>query len=110
VVSKDASEHDIMQRIRKAAPLYQCVLLRNNVGHTTSSDGRHIIFGLCVGSSDLIGWTTKNNVAIFTAIEVKTRVGRVTKEQQRFIDAVKKAGGLAGVARSVEDFIKIICN
>ena len=37
------------------------------------------------------------------AIEVKAERGRVTPEQQRFIDVVREAGGVAGVARSVDD-------
>ena len=37
------------------------------------------------------------------AIEIKTEKGRVTPYQQRFIDRVNDAGGLAFVARSIED-------
>ena len=37
------------------------------------------------------------------AIEVKTERGCVTAYQQRFIDRVNDAGGLAFVARSIED-------
>jgi hypothetical protein len=57
------------------------------------------------GVSDLIGWTTPSHgetLAIFTAIEVKDR-GKPTAEQLAFISMVLKAGGRAGVARSVED-------
>ena len=68
-------------------------------------------FGLCKGSADLIGWTTRTiteemvgqQVAIFTSIEVKTPTGRVRPEQQQWLDAVAKAGGIAAVARSVAD-------
>ncbi len=42
-------------------------------------------------------------VAVFTSIEVKSSTGRVRPEQQQWIDAVQAAGGIAGVARSVED-------
>ena len=42
-------------------------------------------------------------VAVFTSIEVKSPTGRVRPEQQQWIDAVQAAGGIAGVARSVED-------
>ena len=44
----------------------------------------------------------------FIAIEVKSSTGRVRPEQARFLAAVKALGGLAGVARSVEDARKII--
>lgn len=81
-------------------------------------DVRPLNAGLCVGSSDLIGWTTVKitpdmvgrEVAIFTAVEVKALRGRATADQVNFIDQVQKAGGLAGVARSPEEARKIIAN
>ena len=51
------------------------------------------------GVADIIGC---HNGRMF-AIEVKTERGRVTPYQQRFIDRVNDAGGLAFVARSIED-------
>lgn len=39
-------------------------------------------------------------------IEVKTDRGRVSEHQQRFIDNINAAGGIAFVARSIEDVIK----
>lgn len=72
-------------------------------------------YGLCKGSSDLIGYTTitigpehiGQQLAVFTAIEVKDR-GVPTPEQLHFITQVKAAGGLAGVARSVDEALAII--
>jgi len=72
--------------------------------------------GLCVGSSDLIGWTTivisedmvGRPVAVFTAIEGKTGRLQATEEQVKFIQAVNMAGGYAGVARSSGDAVEII--
>jgi hypothetical protein len=71
------------------------------------------------GISDLIGWTTIDRwgkfasegvapIAIFTAVEVKGPRTRPTPEQLAFIDTVRRAGGRAGVARSVEDARLII--
>ena len=92
-------------------------LLRNNVGALQAPGGRLVRYGLgqsgatrVVGSSDLIGWHSititpdmvGQTVAVFAAVEVKDR-GRATKEQEAFISAVRAAGGLAGVARSVDD-------
>jgi hypothetical protein len=73
--------------------------------------GVPVRYGLQPGSSDLIGWRTVTitpemvgqQVAVFTSIEVKTPTGRVKPEQQQWLDAVQAAGGIAGVARSVED-------
>ena len=67
-------------------------------------------YGLCKGSSDLIGWRSLTitpdmvgqTVAVFAAIEVKDR-GTPTPEQLHFIAQVQAAGGLAGVARTVAE-------
>lgn len=82
-------------------------LFRNNVGVLLTEDGRKVRVGLCNGSSDLIGWQTRviggQRVAVFTAIEVKRPGGQVTDEQQRFLQAVADAGGIAGVAHSEQE-------
>lgn len=70
---------------------------------------RRLHAGLCLGSSDLIGWTTVEitpemvgqKVAIFTAIEVKTGNLKATKEQKNFIDIVNASGGIGKVERDV---------
>ena len=53
------------------------------------------------GVSDVIGCHNGQ----FIAIEIKSGKGRVTPYQQRFIDRVNDAGGLAFVARSLQDVI-----
>jgi|DEB0MinimDraft_3_1074331.scaffolds.fasta_scaffold00323_14 penicillin-binding protein-related factor A (putative recombinase) len=54
------------------------------------------------GTSDILGlWHDK-----FLAIEVKTARGRVSAEQKAFIDKVKSQGGIAFVARSLDEAIK----
>lgn len=62
-------------------------------------------FGLCKGSADLIGITPTGK---FLAVEVKTKTGRPSKEQLVFIDAVRASGGIAGIARSVEDALELL--
>ncbi len=57
------------------------------------------------GVSDLLGWTEGGR---FVAIEVKAPRGRLTDEQAAFLDLVLRSGGLAGVARSVDDARAII--
>lgn len=70
--------------------------------------------GLCVGSSDCIGWKTETigdrRVAVFVAIETKTNDGRVSKEQENFLRCVREAGGIAIVARSAEDVDRVGLN
>ena len=80
---------------------------------------RRVAYGLCTGSSDLIGWTpvtitpemVGKKVAVFTAVEVKkNKFGkyRATDEQKHFITAVKNNGGMAGVADCMADLERII--
>lgn len=109
-------EKAIQDRIRVAVSKAGAVMFRNNVGQAILPDGSVVRYGLAVGSSDLIGWKpveitpdmVGQTVAIFTAIEVKTKTGRPTPAQVHFIEAVKKSGGLAGVARSEDEAIEII--
>lgn len=85
-------------------------LWRNNTGALKDSTGRLVRYGLCPGSSDLIGLRTRiiteadlgYRFAQFVAIEVKDQ-GRLTEQQRAFLAMVTQAGGLAGVARSPED-------
>jgi len=121
-------ENDIQKLIMLAASRAGAKIFRNNtaqgwVGQSKRlSDGSVLIIaprvlyaGLCVGSSDLIGWTTRvitadmvgKRVAIFTAIEVKAGT-RPTKEQLAFISAVRNGGGIAGVARSEQEAHNLI--
>ena len=57
------------------------------------------------GVSDLIGWTEGGR---FVGLEVKGPRGRVTDEQAAFLELVRRSGGLAGVARSVEEAREIL--
>lgn len=53
------------------------------------------------GVSDIIGCIPKSGR--FLAIEVKRPGGRLTPEQQQFIDTINQNGGLAFVAYSVDE-------
>ena len=72
-------------------------------GDVVIRQGRPLHAGLCVGSSDLIGYRQVDGVAQFVAFEVKSPTGRATKEQTQFLDHITRAGGCAGIVRSVED-------
>lgn len=111
-------ESDIQNAIMIALSEAGCTVWRNNVGtgwqgrmsrtrmgSVLLDDPRPLHAGLCVGSSDIIGITADGR---FLAVEVKTKTGRVSDEQQRFIDAVRRKGGVAGVARSVEEALQIL--
>ncbi len=110
------SEQQIQQHIRIACSNGDTRLFRNNTGTLKDANGRPVQFGLCKGSADLIGWTTRTitpdmvgqQVAVFTSIEVKSATGRLRPEQRQWLEAVQAAGGIAGVARSVEDAQSLI--
>ena len=95
------------------------------MGHETRlADGSLLLrrptkvsFGLYKGSPDEVGWTTVTvtpdmvgkKVAIFTGIEVKRPGGPGARpDQQQFIQAIQRAGGLSGVARSPEEAALIV--
>ena len=106
------SEAAIQQDVRLSLGKCPAVrMFRNNVGAIKAPDGRVIRYGLTTGSADLIGWQTVTitpemvglHIARFVSIEVKAPKGRLTPEQETWRAAVLKAGGIAVVARSVED-------
>ena len=110
------TEQQIQQQIRLTCSRGPVRLHRNNTGTLRDANGRPVQFGLAKGSADLIGWTTREitadmvgqRVAVFTSIEVKTATGRVSPEQRQWLEAVQTAGGIAGVARSVDDALRIV--
>lgn len=98
-------EMDILRLIMVTLSEAGCVVWRNNVGVLKNAAGIHIKFGLCVGSSDIIGVAPCGR---FLAVEVKTEKGRPTPDQIRFIEAVKRKGGIAGIARSPADAVALL--
>ena len=109
-------EHPIMQRVMLAVSAIGGKIFRNNVGVVEAADGRYIRFGLCKGSSDLVGWTpvkvkpedVGSPVAVFTALEVKMPGKHMTDEQRRFVDAVRADGGIAAEIHSGEEAERIV--
>lgn len=131
------SEKNIQSTIMLAASANGANVFRNNVANAVAGQatrierdgpvmlhkgdwvvkqGRRTQFGLCVGSSDLIGWRpvtvtpdmVGRRIARFLALEVKTPTGRATDDQKNFIEAVRKNGGLAGVVRSPDEAIALL--
>lgn len=110
------SETSLLKEIHLAVSTTTTRLFRNNCGRLRSSDGQWVQFGLCPGSSDLIGFKSVKvtpemvgqRVAIFAALEVKSTKGRATPEQWNFIDTVATYGGLAGVVRSLEEARQVL--
>lgn len=123
------SEADLMRLVQIEASRLNSRLLRNNVGtgwvgktqrinptQIVIHDPRPLHAGLGVGTSDLIGWTpviinethVGKTLAVFTAIEVKSKAGKLTGQQADFIKAVNAQGGVAACVRSIDDFVGVI--
>lgn len=112
------AETDLQQRIRLALGTQPDLrMFRNQVGSLPDPrTGRLVQFGLARGSADLIGWRTivvtpdmvGQRLAVFTSLEIKTPTGRLAPAQRNWLHAVNQAGGIAGVARSVEDAARIV--
>lgn len=56
------------------------------------------------GTSDVLGIYKGKPLAI----EIKSKIGRLTKEQKDFIEEFKRHGGIAFMARSLEDVIQVL--
>lgn len=122
-------EHDIQVRIMLAMSKRNAKIFRNNVGvgwqgksykrpngDLVIENPRPLHAGLCVGSSDLIGWRSVvvtpemvgKRLAVFTAVEVKQPKKKPTEAQSNFINLVLSQGGYAGVATSEEEAIDVL--
>ena len=107
----DTSETALLYRLLLRCSELGARVFRNNVGKLQDRNGRVVTYGLCVGSSDLIGYVplviqphhVGQTLAVFVAIEAKTATGRLRPEQRQFLAVVQGHGGLCCVARSVED-------
>jgi hypothetical protein len=114
------AETTLQQQIRLALGTNSDVrAFRNQVGSLPDPrTGRLVTFGLARGSADLIGWRTVTitqamvgtRLAVFTSIEVKTPTGRIRPDQQAWLAVVQGAGGIAGIARSVDDALRFVAD
>jgi hypothetical protein len=99
-------ESNLHREIMIAASEHGHRLFRNNVGKLQDRKGMWVAFGIGgKGGSDLIGIQRGGR---FAAIEVKVPGEKPTEDQVSFIEAVKRAGGVAGVARSVDEALAIL--
>ena len=115
-MASSPSEHEIQQRIRLGCGRGPVRLWRNNTGALVDQQGRFVRFGLCKGSSDLIGLRSLEitpellgrRIAQFVALEVKTPHGTVSPEQRAFLRLVEQLGGMAAVCRSVDEAEQVL--
>lgn len=116
-----AQPETVLQNAIRLAISAECsdtVMFRNHCGALRDMQGRMVQFGLHPGSPDLVGWRTVEitpdmvgqRVAVFTGIEIKTPAGKIRPDQVNFLDRLRSAGGIAGVARSVAEAVSILTN
>jgi len=114
-------ETPILQKIRlEVGGRPDVILWRNSTGIAEYPNGTRVPYGLCPGSSDLIGLRSVvvipamvgRCLAVFTAIEVKVPGGRTAPQrlraQEAFIAAVQAAGGLGGFAHDPREAAAIV--
>lgn len=114
---KSRSEAEVQKAVRKRLSLLSNAMFFRNAQAMTKIEGRFVKAGLGSGTSDLIGWVERTitpemvgeRVAVFASIEIKRENGgRLTELQRRFLERVKRAGGIAGVARSEREALEIL--
>lgn len=119
-----STEQSVLRLVMLKAASLGMTVWRNNSGAAWTAnrverrgrdvllqDARPLRAGLCSGSSDLIGIKpvtitqdmVGSTIGQFVAIEVKTKTGRVSPDQRKFLDHVKRMGGVAVVARNELD-------
>lgn len=127
-------EHDLQNEIRLHVSREQLgTLFRANVGqgwagkvqrmHLTPDTNTILLVnprpfstGLPVGFPDLFGFVpvtitpdmVGQEIAVFAAVEVKQKTGRVSAKQRDMMAFLQKHGARAGVARSVDDAARIL--
>lgn len=100
------SESSLMHRIMIAVSTCGALVWRNHVGRGRHASGNYVAMGLGVGSADIVGLVPP--FGRWLAIEVKAPKGVVSPEQTRWLELVRRWGGVAGVARSVEDALALV--
>lgn len=114
------TERDLINRARLHATQNGGLLFRNSVGQAwqgkivSQSPGRivltnyrRVIYGLHKGSADLIGLQPVivtpemigDELAVFWAVEIKTKNDRLKPEQKRWLQEMKRRGAIVQIMR-----------
>ena len=104
--TNNPKESDIQKAILQTLKLDQRVAWVARFNSGTFKDGdRYIRAHTQPGMSDILGMLKGGRLF---AIEAKSLTGKSSTEQEEFINRIRTGGGLAGIARSVEEAITII--
>jgi hypothetical protein len=113
-------ESTVLTMIRKAVAEHGSGLLwRNNTGKLQDQYGRWVSYGLAIGSADLVGVQRVSlpcpscgaalpPLGRFFAVEGKQEGARPSEDQETWLRVVQEHGGVAGVARSYEDAVRLV--
>lgn len=82
-----------------------CVARNHTVGQFFTKYGGLIHIGVH-GESDIMGHRVSDGKAIY--IEVKLPGEKPRKDQEKFLEAMRKTGAIAGCAHSVEEALEIV--
>lgn len=99
-------EETVLQNeIIAALCLNGCVARNHTVGNFYTEYGSRVQVGT-KGESDVMGHRISDGRAFY--IEVKLPGEEPRKEQQKFLDAMLRAGALSGCAHNIEEALKIV--
>lgn len=99
-------EHRIQNDIIAALRVNGNAVYRINVGRMKTKDGRYFSTGAPKGFPDLFGTRKSDHQTFF--IEVKTPTGRIQQSQMLFHLDLMHQGVIHGIARSIDDALKIV--
>lgn len=100
------SEHKIQSAILVTVSHHHCNIFRSNVGKVKTADGRWFDTGLPKGHPDLYGFKWSNGKVFY--LEIKNAKGRPRADQIQFHKMLASHHIIHGIARSVDDALKII--
>lgn len=103
-------ESVILKEVMLEASKCGCIVWRNETGGYKLANGGFVRAGLCVGSSDLIGYykCRKSGKAVFLAVEIKRPGKKTSPAQDNFINRVNENGGIAFVCSDSKKFKELL--
>jgi len=99
-------EGAVVQACLDYLKIYGAFAWRNNTGALKDKRDRPVYFGK-PGSADILGVLPGGR---FIAVECKSKKGKLSDKQELFLAEVEQLGGVAIVAKSVDDVIKGVEN
>jgi hypothetical protein len=107
ILTTKTTEHNVQLQLMEYLAYKPVYVWRNNSGALRDKRGIPVRFGK-IGSADILGIDKRSGK--FIAIEVKRPDGsyKPTPAQLEFLQEIKDAGGLCGIATCTEDVDRIL--